>query len=79
MCTDMARKTKRCEPLDRYIGIHGISISDLALKLAKPEPTVRSWVNGNRAITAEVAVFLERKLEIPRETFRPDIFVKRAA
>lgn len=62
-----------------YVKLHGISIAELADRLAKPAPTVRSWVNGWRPIAAETAVEIERRLGIPRETLRPDLFVKRAA
>jgi plasmid maintenance system antidote protein VapI len=72
------RKSKRCEPLDRYLEIHGISATELATRLRMPEPTVRSMVNGNRPVTAEKAVAIEVRIGIPRETLRPDIFVKRA-
>ena len=74
----MARK-KRCEPLVRYLQINGITQVELAAALEIPEPTARALVNGSRPITAERAVAIERKLGIPRETLRPDLFVKRAA
>lgn len=78
MCIDMAKK-KRCEPLDRYLELHGITQAELAIRLQIPEPTTRALINGARPITAERAVELEKKLGIPRETLRPDLFVKRAA
>jgi plasmid maintenance system antidote protein VapI len=65
--------------LNRYLQIYGISASDLAKRIGFNPSTVRSLINGNRAITAETAVELERLLGIPRETLRPDLFVKRAA
>lgn len=74
----MAKK-QRCEPLDRYCQIEGISLTQLAERLKLPAPTVRSLVNGSRPIVAERAVEIEKKLGIPRETLRPDLFVRRAA
>lgn len=74
----MARK-KRCEPLERYIELHRITQSELAERLDIPEPTARSLVNGSRPITASMAVHIETKINVPRETLRPDLFVKRAA
>ena len=70
---------KRCEPLSRYLEINGMSASELAAKLGFNASTTRSFVNGNRPIQAETAVEIERKIGIPRETLRPDLFVKRAA
>ncbi len=71
-------KKKRCEPLDRYCQINGLTVADLAKQLKWTPSTVRSFVNGNRLISAERAVKIEGQLGIPRETLRPDIFVKRA-
>jgi len=72
------QKKRRCEPLDRYREIHGDSWAEIANKLGCSEEAVRSWANGSRPIVAERAVEFEKKLGIPRETLRPDIFVKRA-
>lgn len=74
----MAKK-RRCEPLDQYLKRHGMSVAELADLLDTPEPTVRCWMNGHRAIKPKTAVQIETRLGIPRETLRPDIFVKRAA
>lgn len=74
----MAKK-KRCEPLEKYCERHRISQSELADRLDIPEPTARSLINGSRQITAERALAIEGRLGIPRETLRPDLFVKRAA
>lgn len=73
------KKTKQCEPLVRYCEIEGITREELASRLGENAPTVRGWVNGHRSVSPEVAVKIERKIGIPRETLRPDIFVKRAA
>lgn len=73
------QKVQRCEPLDRYLEIHGLNIRELADRLEMPATTVRSWVNGWRPIAAENAVRIEHAIGVPRETLRPDIFVKRAA
>lgn len=72
-------KRKRCEPLDTYCELHSLSAEDLAERLGWPAPTVRSLVNGNRTLTAERAVEIEKRIGIPRETLRPDLFVRRAA
>lgn len=73
------RKMKRCEPLDRYLELHGISAQGLAARLDMNPNTVRSMINGNRSVKAETAVHIERCIGIPRETLRPDLFVRRAA
>jgi plasmid maintenance system antidote protein VapI len=74
----MAKK-KRCEPLDRYCELHKISQAELADRLSIPESTARSLVNGTRPITPDRALEIEGRLGIPRETLRPDMFVKRVA
>jgi plasmid maintenance system antidote protein VapI len=74
----MPRK-RRCEPLDTYCDLHRISQAELADRLGIPEPTARALVNGSRTVTAGRALEIEQKLGIPRETLRPDLFVKRAA
>lgn len=74
----MPRK-RRCEPLTEYCERNQISQVELAGRLGFPEPTTRAIVNGSRPITAERAITIETKLGIPRETLRPDLFVRRAA
>ena len=74
----MPRK-RRCEPLDQYCKREKITFTELAERLNFGEPTTRSLVNGSRPITAERAVKIENRIGIPRETLRPDIFIKRAA
>ena len=76
------RKKKRlqpCEPLEQYIKRHGITRRELAFRLGFDEDTTKSLVNGYRPVTAKRAVTIEEKIGIPRETLRPDLFVKRAA
>jgi plasmid maintenance system antidote protein VapI len=76
----MAKKTpkiKRCEPLERYCELHGISAAELARRLEMAATTVRSMVNGWRPVTAETAVYIEKKIGVNRDTLRPDIFVRR--
>ena len=77
----MARKraNKRCEPLDTYCEREGITQVELAQRLGIPEPTTRALVNGSRPVTAERALQIEKAIGIPRETLRPDLFVRRAA
>ena len=78
MGIDMAKK-KRCEPLDRYCQMYRLTQAEFAERLGIPEPTARSLINGSRPVTPLRAVEIEKKIGIPRETLRPDIFVKRAA
>lgn len=73
------KATKRCEPLEEYCTRERISLTELAERLQIPAPTARSLVNGARPITAERAKQIEEKIGIPRETLRPDLFVRRAA
>jgi plasmid maintenance system antidote protein VapI len=72
-------KKRRCEPLEQYCERHKITIAELATRLTVPEPTLRCWINGHRLVKPKMAVQIENRLGIPRETLRPDIFVKRAA
>jgi len=72
------KRLKPCEPLEQYIKRHGITRRELAVRLGFDEDTTKSLVNGYRPVTAKRAVAIEEKIGIPRETLRPDLFVKRA-
>ena len=72
-------KRRRCEPLDEYCKRERISYTQLAERLQFEETTTRSLVNGSRPITGERAVQIENRIGIPRETLRPDLFIRRAA
>jgi len=57
--------------------LKGITAADLAREIGLGESLTRSLVNGNRRVLAEYAVQIEQKIGIPRETLRPDLFVRR--
>ena len=65
---------QKTHPLRSYRAVHGLSCSDLAKKLGIAEPTLRSFENGNRKVSAELAVEIERITGITRAAVRPDIF-----
>lgn len=61
-------------PLRAYRSEHELSCADLAKQLGIAEPTLRSFENGWRTISAETAVEIERSIGIPRAQLRPDLF-----
>lgn len=56
------RKTKR------------LSADDIAKKLGVAASTLRSWENGTRELSPEMAVKIERQFGINRLVLRPDLF-----
>lgn len=52
----------------------GLPTSHVARQLGVATSTLRSWENGTREMTAEMAVRIEKALGINRVTLRPDIF-----
>lgn len=71
MCINM---TKPSQLLRKYREKHQLSCADMAKLLGVAEPTARSLENGNRRITAERAVEIERVTGIPRQDLCPDVF-----
>lgn len=66
-------------PLKAYRGKHGLSQSDLAVKLGVSRQLVGALETGTRPFTPEMANLIEEKLGINRVVIRPDIFRRRAA
>ncbi len=66
-------------PLRAYRSTHDLTCADLAKKLGIAEPTVRSFENGHRIISAEMAVTIEDRLGIPRYKIRADLWPEQAA
>jgi len=66
----------------RFLRAHwkqkGLKRSEVAHRLGVHEATVRSHENGNREVSAEMAVRYEEEFGIPREVVRPDIFRRKA-
>jgi transcriptional regulator with XRE-family HTH domain len=60
--------------LRAYRVSRGLRAEDIAKKLGIHPATVRSYENGNREISGDVAVHIENKLGIDRELLRPDLF-----
>jgi len=59
-------------PLTAYRLSEGISMSELARRLGVHRSAVLHWERGR--ISPQRAVDLERRIGIPREVLRPDIF-----
>lgn len=73
MCINMAKTN---QILRDYRQKRGLTCAELAALLGIAEPTVRSLENGNRTITAERAVDIERRTngEITRHDLRSDLY-----
>jgi DNA-binding XRE family transcriptional regulator len=71
---DATNDPKLIHPLRNYRVVHGLTCADLAKKLGIAEPTLRSFENGNRTVSAELAVEIEKLIGIKRAIFRSDIF-----
>ena len=52
----------------------GISTDEIAKQLGVAASTLRSWENGNRQLSAEMAVKVEKLFGIARASLRPDVF-----
>lgn len=65
--------------LRAYRKRHGLSVVAAGKKLGVAGSTFRSWENGNREMTPEMAVEAERELGIERILLRPDVFRRTAA
>lgn len=63
--------------LREYREKHGLSCAEIGKLLGIAEPTARSLENGNRRITPEMAVEIEKALGIPRQKLVPDFFESR--
>lgn len=59
--------------IDRAIEAAG-SVQALAERAGVSVPAVYFWRTGEREISAESAIKLERATGIPRAKFRPDLF-----
>jgi transcriptional regulator with XRE-family HTH domain len=53
---------------------HGRSSKDIAKTLGIAESTLRSYENGSREISGDLAKKIEEKLGIDRADLRPDLF-----
>lgn len=52
----------------------GLTTAGAAKKLRIAESTLRSYENGNREVSADMAVKMEKALGIRREMIRPELF-----
>jgi DNA-binding XRE family transcriptional regulator len=62
-----------------YRTTHDIPPKDLALRLGIAESTLRSIENGNRKVTPDLAVVIEREIGIPCSEFFPEMFARAIA
>lgn len=61
-------------PLRAYRKKNGLTAQALGKKLGFATSTIRSFENGNRTISAEDAVFIEKTIGINRADLRPDLW-----
>lgn len=66
-------------PLREYREEKGISQEELADKLGVSRQAVGLIETGERRVTADNAVEWEKRIGIPREKLRPDLFGKAVA
>lgn len=64
-------------PLKTYRDENGLTQQQLADKLAISRQMVGMLETGEREFTAEMCVHVEKKIGIPRETMRSDLFVRK--
>ncbi len=69
---------KHIDPLKAYREEEGLSQQELADKLDISRAMVSLLELGARPYTADMCVLIEKKLRIPRERMRRDLFVKAA-
>lgn len=60
--------------LRAYRRANRLSAADVADKLGVAASTLRSWENGTRELSAEMAVKAEKLFGINRVSLRPDLF-----
>lgn len=70
----MAKKS----PIRAYRKAKKLSAKALADILGVAESTVRSFENGNRTVSADQALTIEKKTGIHRSELRPDLWSKQA-
>lgn len=70
----MLRWVAMANPLKTYRSKTRQSQQDVADKLGVSRQMVSFLENGEREYTADMSVLIEKKLGIPREKFRPDLF-----
>jgi DNA-binding XRE family transcriptional regulator len=66
-------------PLRAYRKRHNKTTDDIAAPLGVAASTLRSWENGTRELSPEMAIKIERIFGINRVVLRPDIFRREAA
>lgn len=69
---------KRLDPLREYRDDKKLTQQDIADKLKVSRGLIAQLEVGAKSYTAEMAVLIEKRLGIPRERFRPDLFVRAA-
>jgi DNA-binding transcriptional regulator YdaS (Cro superfamily) len=60
--------------IKQYLLMRGETASSLADQLGVPVSTVTRWLHGQRRISAEMAVAVEKVTGIRRHHLRPDLF-----
>jgi DNA-binding transcriptional regulator YdaS (Cro superfamily) len=56
----------------QLLKLHGAAA--ISAKLGVSDKTVWAWVRGDRRITAERAIQIEREFHVPRSSLRPDLW-----
>lgn len=69
------------QAIRQYMEKHNLSQRSFAVLVDVTQSMVSQWMSGERPISAERAVIIEKKTRgaIKRHHLRPDIFEKRAA
>lgn len=70
--------TKHSDPLKAYRDEKDLSQQQLADKLGVSRAMVSMLEVGGRPYTADMCLLIEKRLRIPRERMRPDLFEKAA-
>jgi transcriptional regulator with XRE-family HTH domain len=65
--------------LRAYRKANGLTAAEAAGRLGVAASTLRSWENGTRELSAEMAVKAEHIFGINRVNLRPDLFRRREA
>lgn len=69
---------KRIDPLRTYREENNLTQQDVADKLKVSRGLIAQLECGAKPYTPEMSVLIEKKLGIPRERFRPDMFERAA-
>lgn len=70
---------KKSDPLRAYREENNLTQQEVADRLDVSRGLIAQLETGDKRYTADMAVLIEKRLGIPRERFRPDLFNREAA